>query len=305
VIVVSAADAVINGVCFSPDGRLVAAACPGGRLKVWEAAKLRSGEVLWEDTFGSSDANHVVFSPDGKYVFACAGDGGAWAWEVAKGPKGEKLPPTEAHYWSSSVVVCSRDGKYVAWAGGVMYIPARIGVARVEPRAFHKDFRGHDRAIGILAAAPDGLLSGSADCRIRFWDWHTGRKYHELSLRGFVRTLAVSPAGDCFASSAAKIVYVWPLEKGARTRKRLPGKPRAFRGHSRTVACVEFAPDGRTLATTSADGTLRLWDLATGAERTRFDPGLGGLHWIAFAPDGLTLAVTSEKGHLVLIDLDD
>lgn len=304
-IVVNAANAVINGIAFSPDGRLVAAACPNGRLRVWEAAALRSGEVSWEAEFGSGNGNHVQFSPDGKYVFACADDGGAWVWDVAKGPKGEKLPEAGSYRGSSGVLVCSRDGKYVAWAGGFMFAASRIGVARVKPRAFHKEFRGHERAIGILAASPDGVLSGSADCKIRFWDWTTGRMYHELLLRGFVRTLAVSPSGDSFASSAGKIVYLWPLEKAEGKRKSLPGKARALRGHAQTVACVEFSPDGRTLASTSGDGTLRFWDVATGVERKRLDPGVGALHWIAFAPDGLTLALTSAKGHLVLVDLDD
>lgn len=303
-IVTSVADGVINGVAFSPDGRLLAAACPSGFLKVWETASVRSGAVLWEDDFDDGHGNHVQFSPDGKFVFACGDDGGAWAWDVTKGPPGVKLPGPRREWSHSSVLVCSRDGKYVAWAGGYRHLTSPIAVARVAPHKFHKQFQGHTEAIGILAAAPDGLVSGSADCKIRFWDWGTGRTYHELALRGFVRTLAVSPAGDWLASSAGKIIYLWPLEAREGQRKRLPGRPRALRGHARTAACVEFAPDGRTLASTGEDGTLRLWDVATGIELKRLNPGIGPLHWLAFAPDGLTLALTSDKGHLVLLDLD-
>ena len=46
---------------------------------------------------------------------------------------------------------------------------------------------------------------------------------------------------------------------------RLPEK-----GSSRTrgvVKAAAFSPDGRTLATTSLDDTLRLWDVVTGRER--------------------------------------
>lgn len=305
-IVVNAADSIINGVAFSPDGRLMAAACPDGVLKVWEAASLRSGVPLWEDyAFDDGDGNHVQFSPDGKFLFACGDDGGAWVWEVAKGPPGQKMPGPKRTWGHSSVLTCSRDGKYVAWAGGYRFTTNPIAVARINPHTFHRSFSGHAEAIGIMAAAPDGLLSGSADRKIRFWDWATGKMYHELSLRGFIRTLAVSPGGEHFAGSAGTVVYLWPLEVREGSRKRLPGKPRSLRGHTREVSCVEFSTDGRTLASSGDDGTLRLWDVATGAERRQFAPGVGPLHWIAFAPDGLTVAVTSDRGHLLVLDLDE
>jgi WD40 repeat protein len=304
VIVVNAADAIVNGVAFSPDGRLLAAACPEGWVKVWESTALRSGAPLWEEQFDATGANHVQFSPDGQYLFACGDEGGAWVWETATGPPGKPMPDTRKQWGPSSVLACSRDGKFVAWAGGYMHVASRISVARVAPRRFHKLFEGHPVAIGLLAAAPDGLLSGSADRKVRFWDWSTGAMYHELSTRGFVRTLAVAPAGDRFAASAGSIVYVWPLDPRDGSRKRLPGKVRQLRGHTKTVSCVEFSPDGLTLASSADDGTLRLWDVASGIERRRFSLGVGALHWIAFAPDGFTLAVTSDKGHLVALDLD-
>jgi WD40 repeat protein len=215
------------------------------------------------------------------------------------------MPGPRREARNTMVLTCSRDGKFVAWAGGYLHNPAQIAVARIEPRRFHKQFGGHAEAIGILAAAPDGLLSGSADRKIRFWDWTTGRMYHEFATRGFVRGLAVAPGGDWLAGSCGKIVYLWPLERSDKQRKRLPGKVRQLRGHAKMVSCLEFSPDGLTLASSDDDGTLWLRDAASGTERRRFAPGVGPLHWIAFAPDGLTLAVTSDKGHLVLIDLDD
>jgi WD40 repeat protein len=304
VIVVKAAGGILSGVAFSPDGRLLAAACPDGSLRVWEVASLPAGATLWEEPFDSSEASHVQFSPDGKWVFACGEDGGAWAWDAAAGPPGKKLPGPRRDVVNTMVLTCSRDGRFVAWAGGYLHVPNKIMVARVWPRKFHKQLKGHDEAIGILTAARDGLISGSADRKVRFWDWQSGRMYHELTLRGFVRTLAAAPGGDWLAGSAGKVVYLWPLERVSGRAQRIPGKPRELRGHAKTVSCVEFSTDGATLASSGDDGTLRLWDVATGTERRVLDPGVGPLHWIAFAPDGLTLAVSSDKGHLVLIDLE-
>ncbi|MBI2933925.1 MAG: hypothetical protein HYY16_19950 [Planctomycetes bacterium] len=39
-----------------------------------------------------------------------------------------------------------------------------------------------------------------------------------------------------------------------------------LKGHEKDVTSVAFAPDGKLLASGSYDGTVRLWDLATGKE---------------------------------------
>jgi len=59
-------------------------------------------------------------------------------------------------------------------------------------------------------------------------------------------------------------------------------------GHSQAVGVV-FSPDGKTLASHSNDGTVRLWDIVTGSEFAVFSH-LPNVMSIAFSPDGSLIA---------------
>jgi tetratricopeptide (TPR) repeat protein len=57
-------------------------------------------------------------------------------------------------------------------------------------------------------------------------------------------------------------------------------------GHTADVVCIAFSPDGRRIATTSYDRTVKLWDTATGREVFTLQGHTGGVVLLVFSPDG-------------------
>ncbi|MFI9248653.1 helix-turn-helix domain-containing protein [Streptomyces sp. NPDC053069] len=69
-------------------------------------------------------------------------------------------------------------------------------------------------------------------------------------------------------------------------------------GHRDPVQAVVFSPDGRTVATGHADGTVQLRDAHTGALRAGFPGSAGGAHTVAYRPDGELLTADDSNGTL-------
>ena len=110
----------------------------------------------------------------------------------------------------------------------------------------------------------------------------------------FADCRAISPDGRAVAQQTAdprrasvgdEDVTVWDVETG---------NIRWIGAHAASIKCVEYSPDGATLAVACGDGTVHLWDHAGGTEKLVLMAQAvtsKTMHVsMAFTPDGRTLA---------------
>ena len=68
-----------------------------------------------------------------------------------------------------------------------------------------------------------------------------------------------------------------------------------FEGHRSNVLSIAYSPDGTLLASGSYDGTVRLWNVATGRNIATFKAA-GEVPSVAFSPDGTIVAAGTSSG---------
>jgi WD40 repeat protein len=154
-------------VVFSPDGKTVLAAGPGG-VVTYEAA---GGKAVRRFALpGRLGVSKVLLSPDGRELFT-VGEKTARLWEVVTG---KELRRFEGHASDVLSLSLSPYGRILATASGRDYDRGDDTV-RLWDVATGKELRrltGHRNAVGCVAFAPDGktLASAGRDGQVLVWD---------------------------------------------------------------------------------------------------------------------------------------
>jgi WD40 repeat protein len=153
--------------------------------------------------------------------------------------------------------------------------------------------------VNRVAFSPDGsrLAAGmAANTQIALFSLVEDKLLYSLHVRplymvvdrrvdpGILAFLGFSADGNILASTdeTESSIRLWEARTGREIGR--------LSGHRDHTVAVAFSPDGKTVASTGGDGTLKLWQLSTRREvATLLEAGAAGP--LVFSPDGLMLIV--------------
>jgi DNA-binding beta-propeller fold protein YncE len=277
----------IRNVCFSPDGKFVAAGVFADEVRVWEVA---SGKLVHLLAGGAGPSIAAAFAPDGKSIVTTAWHNGTLSvWELPTGKKRLTLPrdpgPAVHH------VAFSPDGKRIASTGSEL----RVWDAASGKLVYSRSNRGGGCTV---AFSPDGRRLAATDHAggVALWEVSTGRQVRRWAPGGVVAGLAFSRDGSrlyCGGNDGQ-------LREFDADGKALRRWTTAGQGVARTLS---ISPDGHSLAVSTERGVVQVWELATLKQRRAFAADRGFAWAVAFAPDGKSIATAGDEGVVRLWDI--
>jgi RNA polymerase sigma factor (sigma-70 family) len=286
-------------VCFSPDGKLVAAdsGFRPNHVELWETA---TGRPVGSLDAGNDPPGFLALMPDGKTLLTAGSSFHrqppdpavlkAWLWDVATGSQLRQIDIGPKH---PSRMTLSPDGKLLIGLcygekGPEDYLSVwdlTTGAVRTMAPAAKKVPPGYMYYMSGPTFSADGkvLAIGSSDEVVRLWDPVTGKELGSVPLGrfGHISSVAFSRDGKTLAVG----------DESIRLFDVVSGKELApTSGHHGYVLGAVITPDGRTAATWGVgEKAVRVWDAETGREVRRLEGHEGLVQSIRLDRDGRTL----------------
>jgi WD40 repeat protein len=278
---------------FSPDGKLLAV----GAYREVRLIDPATNKLLGTLPDHADYVRSIAFSPDGKMLAAGGGPpqrgGEIKIWDV----QSHQLVKTmQGHKDCIYSVAWSPNGKLIASAS----YDKMVKLWDVGSGKEVRNLQDHIDAVFAVAFSPDGkrLASASQDRTVKIWDVASGKRLYTLGdASDGLTSFEYSPSGDRIAAAGYdKTIYVWRLgDTDANLVQSLIADEAG-------ILALVWSPDGKTIITSSSDGSIRFRDADTLNPIRVIDHQPDWVQALSISPDGTRLAAGRYNGSLTVYD---
>jgi WD40 repeat protein len=248
----------------------------------------------------------VVFHPDGGLII---GGNPARLVNPATGEMGLQLPDQKPG-WTVQSVAVSGDGSLLATGtdkqGELLVWDAISGAGVVE-------LTGPTDSIGPMAFSPDGRMLAALAPKgggVFVWDVESGDRL-VVANDPVAWDACCPPVAIAFSPNGHQLaVTTFSSAEHLRGEVKLLDLATGdwagtLKGHRGPVTGVEYVPGDDTLLTSSMDGTIRIWDVATLAQIVSTNAGIRQVTSLDLSDDGRVLLAGGEGGEVKVWSVKD